>query len=97
MTKNGRAELKDTIRALFERVDYDSVWFSLAVMYSGVLTKKELETEKKKRAALLDEYEKGTIENRGKMLAAKVPYIDICAIDRMIQIVRMEKETLAKL
>ena len=31
------------------------------------------------------------------MLAAKVPYIDICAIDRMIQIVRMEKETLAKL
>ena len=66
-------------------------------MYSGVLTKKELEAEKKKRAALLDEYEKGTIENRGKMLAAKVPYIDICAIDRMIQIVRMEKETLTKL
>lgn len=97
ITEAGRAELKATIRALFERVDYDSVWFSLAVMYSGVLTKKELEAEKKKRAALLDEYEKGTIENRDKMLAAKVPYIDICAIDRMIQIVRMEKETLAKL
>ena len=97
LTKSGREELKSTVRALFERVDYDSVWFSLAVMYSGVLTKKELEAEKKKRAALLDEYEKGTIENRDKMLAAKVPYIDICAIDRMIQIVQMEKETLAKL
>ena len=97
ITKAGRAELKSTIRALFERVDYDSVWFSLAVMYSGILSKKELETEKKKRAALLDEYEKGTIENRNKMLATKVPYINICAIDRMIQIVKMEKETLKKL
>ena len=97
ITKAGRAELKSTICALFERVDYDSVWFSLAVMYSGILSKKELETEKKKRAALLDEYEKGTIENRNKMLATKVPYIYICAIDRMIQIVKMEKETLKKL
>lgn len=97
ITDAGRAELKSTIRALFERVDYDSVWFCLAVMYSGILTKKELEAEKMKRAALLDEYEKGTIENRDKMLAAKVPYIDICAIDRMIQIIQMEKETLGKL
>ena len=97
ITDSGRAELKTTICELFERVDYDSVWFCLAVMYSGILSKSELEEEKKKRAALLDEYEKGTIENRDKMLAAKVPYIDICAIDRMIQIIQMEKETLSKL
>ncbi len=97
ITEAGRAELKATICALFERVDVDSVWFCLAVMYSGILSKKELEEEKMKRAALLDEYEKGTIENRDKMLAAKVPYIDICAIDRMIQIIQMEKETLRKL
>ncbi len=97
ITEAGRAELKATICALFERVDFDSVWFCLAVMYSEILTKKELEEEKQKRAALLDEYEKGTIENRDKMLAAKVPYIDICAIDRMIQIIQMEKETLRKL
>jgi DNA-binding PadR family transcriptional regulator len=97
ITEAGRAELKSTICELFERVDYDSVWFCLAVMYSGILSKEELEEEKTKRAALLDEYEKGTIENRDKMLAANVPYIDICAIDRMIQIVQMEKETLAKL
>ena len=97
ITEAGRSELKSTICELFERIDYDSVWFCLAVMYSGILSKEELEEEKKKRSALLDEYEKGTIENRDKMLAAKVPYIDICAIDRMIQIVQMEKETLKKL
>jgi len=97
ITEAGRAELKATICALFERVDFDSVWFCLAAMYSGILSKKELEEEKMKRAALLDEYEKGTIENRDKMLAAKVPYIDICAIDRMIQIIQMEQETLRKL
>ena len=89
--------MKSTICSLFERVDFDSVWFCLAVMYSGILTNKELNEEKKKRAAILDEYEKGTIENRDKMLVAKVPYIDICAIDRMIQIIQMEKETLGKL
>lgn len=97
ITEAGRAELKATICTLFERVDFDSVWSCLAVMYSGVLSKKELEEEKQKRAALLDEYEKGTIENRDEMLAAKVPYIDICAIDRMIQIIQMEKKTLGKL
>ena len=97
ITEAGRSELKSTICELFERLDYDSVWFCLAVMYSGILSKEELEEEKKKRSALLDEYEKGTIENRDKMFAAKVPYIDICAIDRMIQIVQMEKETLKKL
>ena len=97
ITEAGRVELKSTICELFERVDYDSVWFCLAVMYSGILSKSELEEEKKKRAVLLDEYEKGTLENRDKMVAAKVPYIDICAIDRMIQIVQMEKETLRKI
>ena len=97
ITEAGRTELKATICALFERVDFDSVWFCLAVMYSEVLTKKELEQEKKKRLALLDEYEKGTIEHRDIMVASKVPYIDICAIDRMIQIVQMEKETLKKI
>ncbi len=97
ITETGRSELKATICALFERVDFDSVWFCLAVMYSEVLTKKELEQEKKKRLALLDEYEKGTIEHRDIMVTSKVPYIDICAIDRMIQIVQMEKETLKKI
>ncbi len=61
-------------------------------MYSGILTKKELETEKKKRNAILDEYEKRTVENRDKMLSAKVPYINICVIARMIQIIRMVKK-----
>jgi DNA-binding PadR family transcriptional regulator len=97
LTEAGRMELKSTVCALFERVDFDSVWFCLAVMFSEILSKGELKKEKKKRAALLDEYGKGTIENRDKMLARKVPYIDICAIDRMIQIIQMEKETLAKL
>ena len=49
----GRVELKSTICALFVRIDFDSVWFCLAVIYSGVLTKKELEEEKK----LLQNYE----------------------------------------
>lgn len=97
LTEAGRVELKSTICALFERIDFDSVWFCLAVIYSGVLTKKELEAEKEKRSALLDEYEKGTKEHRDAMVSKKVPYINICSIDRMIQIVRMEKETLAKL
>ena len=97
ITEAGRAELKSTICALFERVDFDSVWFCLAVMYSEILTKKELEEEKEKRAALLEDYEKGTKEHRDQMLAATVPYIDICAIERMIQIIQMEKETLRKL
>ena len=49
LTAGGREELKSTICALFERVDFDSVWFCLAVMYSEVLTKEELEEEKKKK------------------------------------------------
>lgn len=71
--------------------------FCLAVMYSDVLTKKELAEEKKKRQALLDEYEAGTKANKAVLLEGKVPYSSICAIDRMIHIIEMEKETLKKL
>ncbi len=90
----GREELKKSICELFERVDYDSVWFCLAVIFADVLSKKELAEEKKKRQTLLDEYEAGTKENKKKLIAAKAPYSSICAIDRMIYIIKMEKETL---
>lgn len=96
ITASGRQELKDTICALFERVDFDSVWFCLAVMYSGVLDKKELKREIMIRTKILDEYEKGTIANKELMLKEDVSYIEVCAIDRMIQIIRMEKETLER-
>jgi hypothetical protein len=78
-------------------VDYDSVWFCLAGLYSNVLSKKELAEEKKKRQALLDEYEAGTKANRDMLIKENVPYEGICAIDRMIHIIEMEKETLKNL
>jgi len=96
-TEQGTAELKKTICELYERVDYDSVWFCLAVLYSNVLSKKELAEEKKKRQALLDEYEAGTKANRDMLIKENVPYEGICAIDRMIHIIEMEKETLKNL
>lgn len=97
ITDKGKQELKNTVIALFDQVDYDTVWFCLAVMYSDILSKEELNTAKQKRAALLDEYEKGTKQNRDIMLQHKVPYSAVCAIERMIRIVEMEKETLSKL
>lgn len=94
LTDSGREELKQSICEIFERVDFDSVWFCLAVMYSSVLTKKELEKEVVIRRNLLNEYEKGTLENKKIIQKTKVSYREICAIDRMVQIIRMEKETL---
>ncbi len=97
ITDKGKQELKKTILALFGQVDYDTVWCCLAVMYSDILSKEELESAKQKRAVLLDEYEKGTKLNRDILLQNKVPYTGICAIERMIHIVEMEKETLSRL
>lgn len=97
ITEKGTAELKKTICGLYERVDYDSVWFCLAVLYSNVLSKKELAAEKKKRQAILDEYEAGTKANRDLLIKENVPYEGICAIDRMIHIIEMEKDTLKNL
>ncbi len=94
ITDAGREELKNSICALFERIDFDSVWFCLAVMYSNVLSKEELKREVKIRTKLLDEYESGTLMNREQMLKSKAPYSAICAIDRMIRIIEMEKESL---
>ena len=96
LTESGLKELKSTICGLFERVDFDSVWFCLAVMYSGVLSQNELVREVKIRTKLLDEYEKGTLENKNNMLTYNVSYTEICAIDRMLQIIQMEKETLER-
>ncbi|MBO4386977.1 MAG: hypothetical protein J5817_08200 [Treponema sp.] len=66
-------------------------------MYSDILGKKEFEAAKQKRAKLLDEYERGTKKNRDIMLEQKLPYTAICAIERMIHIIEMEKETLSRL
>lgn len=97
LTGKGLKELKKSICELYERVDYDSVWFCLAVIFSDVLSEKELAAEKKKRQAILDEYEAGTRANKEAMVAAGIPYSGICAIDRMIHIIEMEKETLKNL
>ena len=97
ITESGRTELKKTICALYERVDYDSVWFCLAVIFSDVLSKKELTEEKKKRRKLLVEYEAGIKENKKILMKENPPYSGICAIDRMLQIIEMEKETLKNL
>lgn len=97
ITDIGKTELKKAICELYERVDYDSVWFCLAVLYSDILTKKEFETEKKKRMALLEEYEIGTKANKEILVKNQSPYSSICAIDRMISIIEMEKETLSNL
>ena len=97
ITDKGKTELKKAICELYERVDYDSVWFCLAVLYSDILTKKEFETEKKKRMALLEEYEIGTKANKEILVKNHSPYSSICAIDRMISIIEMEKETLSNL
>ena len=97
ITEKGKDELKSTICSLFERIDYDTVWFCLAVTYSDVLTKKELALEKKKRAALLEEYENGTKENKEKMLLGKASHAQLCAIDRMIRVIELEKATLSNL
>ena len=97
VTESGKNELRKTICALYERVDYDSVWFCLAVLFSDVLSKKELAEEKKKRRKLLDEYEKGIKENKEIMMDENPPYSGICAIDRMLHIIEMEKETLKNL
>ena len=97
ITDKGKTELKKAICELYERVDYDSVWFCLAVLYSDILTKKEFETEKKKRMALLEEYEIGTKANKEILVKNQSPYSSICAIDRMISIIEMEKETLSNL
>ena len=97
VTEKGKDELKSTICGLFERIDYDTVWFCLAVTYSDVLTKKELALEKKKRAALLEEYENGTKDNKEKMLLGKASHAQLCAIDRMIRVIELEKETLSNL
>ena len=94
ITEKGKTELKKSICALYERVDYDSVWFCLAVLYSDILSDDELAEEKEKRRKLLDEYEAGTKANKEKLLAENPPYSSICAIDRMIHIIEMEKETL---
>ena len=67
------------------------------MLYSDVLSSEEFETEKKRRKELLEEYEAGTKANKEVLLANKAPYSSICAIDRMIKIIEMEKETLKNL
>ena len=94
LTARGLSELQETIRELFNRVDFDSIWFTLAYMFSGVIPKDELIKLKEQRMELLCDYEIGIQKQLNKMKEMGIPFERVSAVQRMYQIVLVEKEFL---
>lgn len=94
ISEKGKTELKNTIRALFLKIDFDTVWFCLATMYCYILDKEELKELVKQRKALLKEYYEGTSQHMRKMIEQEVPLHGICSIQRMLDVIVLEQNTL---
>lgn len=94
ITEKGIKELKDTVTQLFLQIDYDTIWFSLATLYSYVLEHEVLAELIEKRKVLLKEYYDGTLENLNHLKEYHVPYHGVCTIERMVQVIELEQKSL---
>jgi len=98
ITEKGLEELKSAIRTIFLRVDYDTIWFSLAMMYYTILTKNEIAKLITKRRALLQEYSKAIEENvLDHENNPHVPKSALLTMKRMLEITNLELTTLEEL
>lgn len=98
ITNEGRDELKEAIRTIFLRVDYDTIWFSLAMMYHSVLNDAEITELITKRRTLLQEYSKAIEENLLEHVNnPHVPKSAILTMKRMLNITNLELATLEEL
>ena len=97
ITETGIAELRSSVCSLFCRIDYDTTWFSLATRFCRVLEDGVLHEMIKQRHMILDEYYKGTTEQYELLIMHHVPFQGICSIQRMIQVIELERESLASI
>ena len=97
LTNEGKEELVDTLRTLFTRVDYDTIWFSLAALFCNVLDSNQLQDLIGKRRILLEEYYNGIQEQYNWMKQNRVPFAGICSIERMLKVIVLEQETLERI
>lgn len=94
ITEEGKQVLQDTIEKLFLRVDYDTIWFSLATMFSNLLDHDVLNRLVLERETLLNEYLHGTKKQLDIMKKNGVPEHRFYTIHRMIKVVELELETI---
>lgn len=95
ITNDGREELKKAIRTIFLRVDYDTIWFSLAMMYQSILDTDEITELVKKRRTMLQEYSKAIEENILEHVNnPHVPKSAVLTMKRMLNITNLELATL---
>lgn len=98
ITDAGHRELEEAIRTIFTRMDYDTIWMSLAVLYCKVLQESELKIILQQRKSLLEEYYQGIQMNQ--KYHEKLPNIPIEAalsVERMLRITELEQKLLEQL
>lgn len=94
ITEEGKQELLNTISELFLRVDYDTIWFSLATMFCHLLDLDKYSKLIIERERILQEYLQGTKQQYEMMKANGVMENRHYAVQRMIQVIELELETI---
>lgn len=97
LTESGLKILKKDLAELFLKVDYDTIWFSLALLFSEVFQREELIQLIKKRKAILEGYREGTVKQIEAMKKKGIPYQGVCTIERMLEVTALEEKTLIRL
>lgn len=97
LTESGLKTLKKDLTELFLKLDYDTIWFSLALLFSEVFEREELIQLINKRRTILQSYLKGTAKQLEAMKEKRIPYPGIVTIERMLEVTRLEEKTLIRL
>jgi len=97
LTEKGSSILKEDLKTLFFKMDYDTIWFSLVVLFSDVFEKEELLELIKGRKELLKINYRETAKHAAFLKETGVPYQGIATIERMLQVTKLEEKTLSNM
>lgn len=97
LTELGLKTLKKDLTELFLKLDYDTIWFSLALLFSEVFEREELTQLIKERKVMLRSYLEGTAHELEVMKKKGISYEGIGTIERMLEVTRLEEKTLIRL
>lgn len=78
-------------------MDYDTIWFSLVVLFSNIFERAELLELIKARKEMLKITYRETAKQAAYLKEVGVVYQGIATIERMLQITKLEEKTLNQL
>lgn len=90
ITEKGKIELQKKVKECIENISYDTVWFSIALLFLGIFDYKDIVLMCNERKKLLLKYRNGLSNQIEKLRSRGVKQIEILSVLHNLKIIEAE-------